>query len=776
MKRIGMALVWPLLLLPASVLAQNSVHVTWLWHLEQPIYWPAPNGGGLRYQTVWDSILAKRAGATHPLNDLDTIFGLDDRVAVYQYRVRDAVNDMRGQAEAGAQISYSGGLIENVQSLGAANQLGYTSSWKNALNEARSWTTSGGKPRLDIVQFSFHHGLLPLLDAAVVRKDLELYRAAYAETWGSTPMSRGLFPSEMAFSEHLIPTLVATGIEWVVVSNSHLSRACDGFPYLTTSENIPPPNLADVLNPAQPYYNGMRIDRGVEPRNAVPFAYVPHRARYVDPATGQESKIVVVPAAQAESWRDGYSCQGVAMLDALAPYNNTARPILLLLAHDGDNAWGGGFSYYRECIPTLVGSAASAGYSPTTIEQYLADHPVPTDDVVHVESGAWVNADGDFGAPTFLNWNRPLVDQTGSFDLATGWAEDERNWAIMVAATNEVLTADAAVGPARIDRILHPDNSGTLLEQAWHFLLGSLNSGYMYYGKVLDMELKPTVACNEAVARARTARGSSDDVGPTIWLPQRYPDNPGGLNFGPLYRYRQVIGERDFWVWTFAHDVSSIAAISLKVRVDQDGINAATDDVNETYAGGAGVGGWQTIPLTTRDFPGGNVFNDPEIDTSILPTAIADLYYAQVTGYSNALLDYYIEASDMLGHLSCTPIQHLFVADETPPSPTGVHWTPQAPYRTQTITIYSPNPGHLRWGVDSWQAPDPIYWPSNTLAWGDAGQAVETSLAGRHQGGRRCERAGRGLWLSRWRAAKLVDCMARVAARAAIRRRLTATS
>ena len=59
MLRLRIPFALPLLLcllVPSLVKANSSVHVTYLWHLEQPIYWPAPNTSGWRYQTVWDSI------------------------------------------------------------------------------------------------------------------------------------------------------------------------------------------------------------------------------------------------------------------------------------------------------------------------------------------------------------------------------------------------------------------------------------------------------------------------------------------------------------------------------------------------------------------------------------------------------------------------------------------------------------------------------------------------------------------------------------------------
>ena len=36
----------------------------------------------------------------------------------------------------------------------------------------------------------------------------------------------GFFPAEMVFTERAIPVLVKQGIEWVMVANNHISRAC----------------------------------------------------------------------------------------------------------------------------------------------------------------------------------------------------------------------------------------------------------------------------------------------------------------------------------------------------------------------------------------------------------------------------------------------------------------------------------------------------------------------------------------------------------------------
>jgi hypothetical protein len=717
-------------------LAEN-LHFSYLWHLEQPIYWPdqqvpAPD----RYESAWQSILRTDAGAVHPANNLRDIFSLPDRVAAYQYRVRDSINSIQWAAEAGAQVSYSGGLIENIASLGAVNQLGYTPTWFSSLRQARGWQTVGqSRPRCDIVVFPFHHPLLPLCDASAVRKEIQLYKAVYASAWGTAvPMSKGLFPPEMAFSTRLIPILADEDIDWVFVSGEHLSRSCTDFPVILGSGgiNCDPPNAADQINPAQTNYYRRTISRGCSPAEAAPFAFTPHRAQYVDPDTGTVSQVTIVPCSQSLGWDDGYAPLGLGGFNALQPFNDPARPMLVVLAHDGDNAWGGGYSYYVEATPNLVSQAQSAGYTATVVEEYLADHPVPAGDIVHIEDGAWVNADGDFGSPIMLNWNWPLVSATGLIDIAAGWAEDERNWAVITAAQNRVDTAEQIAGGCEINQILSPGPSATPAERAWHYFLASLNSGYMYYGTSLDMEVKPTIACNEAVehANAVIGDGASDATPPTIWLPQRHPWNPGGLNFGPQYGYQQHAAGTAFWIWTFVYDVSGLASVSLKYRIDADGLNPLNSTHNETYAGGAEVGPWQSIPMTQRPFPAGNVHNNPSIDFFEMPAYIADEYYTQLSGLSDVLIDYYVEAADNHGHVRRGPIQHVFIGDGGGVTPGDtVQLDPTPPVAGQTVTVrYNPagrplqNAAqvHIHYGFNNW---NPVISPDPPMAW-NAAEAV----------------------------------------------------
>ena len=113
------------LALASASSAWSQVHTTYLWHMQQPIYWPEQSvADPHRYQTAWESHQLKFSGGNnysdglaHPLNDLASIFGNDDRKAAYQFRPKDAVQSLFGHPEGGACVNYSGCLIENVDPL-----------------------------------------------------------------------------------------------------------------------------------------------------------------------------------------------------------------------------------------------------------------------------------------------------------------------------------------------------------------------------------------------------------------------------------------------------------------------------------------------------------------------------------------------------------------------------------------------------------------------------------------------------------------------------------
>ena len=47
--------------------------------------------------------------------------------------------------------------------------------------------------------------------------------------------------------------------------------------------------------------------------------------------------------------------------------------------------------------------------------------------------------------------------------------------------------------------------------------------------------------------------------------------------------------------------MSGLTSVTLKWRVDGDGENPLASTQNETYAGGAEVGAWNSMPMTRSD-------------------------------------------------------------------------------------------------------------------------------------------------------------------------------
>jgi hypothetical protein len=125
----------------------------------------------------------------------------------------------------------------------------------------------------------------------------------------------------------------------------------------------------------------------------------------------------------------------------------------------------------------------------------------------------------------------------------------------------------------------------------------------------------------------------------------------------------------------------------------------------------------------------------------MLPDYIATQYAAQVTGFDEQLVDYYVEAIDTKGNIEKSPIQHVYVGKTTNTGGGGttgnVSWTPENPGQDQTITITvsgATQGAKLHWGVKTnglnWQTPDPEYWPSGSLLFNGVGPAIESSMTG----------------------------------------------
>lgn len=657
------------------------VYIAFHWHMHQPIYWPG------------EDVLTTHQRGVYSYDLLDLFRA---RHGPYTSWPRNAIaaGKAAGLGSLGAQVSFSGSLIENLDHLARVEPS--FRDWAAPYREARGWKTAAGNPRLDLVAFGFHHPLMALVDYPDIRRQIRMHRDAVQKAFGAqVPPSRGIFPPENAFAEWMVPALVDEGLAWVMVDNIHFSRACRGYPWVA-GENLPPPNPADQTNPDPGGW--IQLQGLWAPSRESAWASRPHYVSLKDPDTGQimrtpegrEAKMIAVPASRYLGNEDGRGGFGALdyerVMSQFLPHNTDPRhPVLLVLHHDGDNYGGGTESYYHGNFQRFVEwvKANPERFVPTTVEDYLARFPPDPEDVIHVEPGSWSGADN--GDPEFHKWN-------GDPDQGTGYSPDRNSWGVLTAARNIVQTAAAAA----------PDDPrvGT----AWNWLLVSETSCYEYWDGTEMWDSHPTRGANQAVAVASAVLGAGkppDRTPPTIYAPQREPYNPGGIEWG------QQPMPRELSVWTYVHDASGLASVALEHRIEGTAPK------------------WVATPMTGRAIPSQTV---PK------PTWKAEEYTARLALPAGTLCTYRVAATDRAGNTARSFAQRVHIGDGAGPAPGPVPWKPREPAASDRVTIVSDRPGKLHWAVDGWIVPPKRWWPAGTTAWTD-GKAVETPLAEADGGG-----------------------------------------
>ena len=294
-----------------------------------------------------------------------------------------------------------------------------------------------------MVAFGEYHPLMPLIGYEDMRRQIRMHKATFDGNFSGN-YSKGMFPPENAFAEHMIPALVDEGIEWVLVDNVHFDRTCKNYPY-STSGNLYEPNRADVVN-SDPNDWKQLNNLWAPTKISAAWGHQPHYAEYINPETGISQKIIVVPSSRYLGHEDGCGGFGALLyedvMSQLESYNTDEdHPILVVLHHDGDNYGGGSDSYYGTNFDSFVTwlQSKSSRFECTTVQDYLDRFPPATDDIIHVEPGSWVGADN--GDPEFRKW----LGEPG----LNGYSPDRNSWSVITAASNAVRTAEQ----------MNPDNN-----------------------------------------------------------------------------------------------------------------------------------------------------------------------------------------------------------------------------------------------------------------------------------------------------------------------------
>ncbi|MHC9542445.1 MAG: hypothetical protein AB9903_23280 [Vulcanimicrobiota bacterium] len=590
------------------------------------------------------------------------------------YAIEAMQKDMSKYPHFGFQVSYTGSLAENLEKT-AERGLWPGKGWNTHYKTIRDTTsTPFGNPRLDLVNIGYNHPLMGLIasgheDGKVNNdKDIELqikmHQQAVEKLFGGT-ISKGFFPPEMAFSERMIPALKKVGVEWAMVDNLHFDRANQD--YQNPGDGLKPPNKADMRNPGAHSYETLPNDLA-KTHQVSPDALRPHYVKHIDPVTGNEELMVVVPEERSLSSyiqkdRDAGKLQDI--ITKFQKYNTDPNhPLFVLYATDGDNNGSNSGEFHRN-VPIDMATRYPNDVVFTTVSDYLELFPPEKPklssgnegvkqyqggDVVHVEDGSWWGA--NLGDPQFSKW----IDDPAY----TGYSPKNNSWATLTAAKNEVITADqlepAGNTKESIGNIISGGGSET--EKAWHGLLVGQTSCYEYWEPGNILSYSSVKGANMAVDHARNViskHGKEEDkVGPSVFLPMHHPYNPKGF-------------PGSFNVVTYAYDVNGVKSVKVKYRVDEDG---KLDRPEDFKFEGRDVKKWDgEVSMNKLPFP--DLPNKPPVWVD--PTARADVYRTKVElnlpeSSPGGMVQYYVEAEDNLGNITRSPLQNVFVnnAAESP--------------------------------------------------------------------------------------------------------------
>lgn len=596
---------------------------------------------------------AAMGGGIMPHDDLVSYYTPDAKTGAYQYWPMQVANEMQSFSGAKGQVhvTMSGAVINNVQTLTTLQNVpGYSNpnwgqSWANTFSTLK---TANNYRTLDTIHFSGHHTMGPLVGPDYFLKELIYQNVTLAQPYflgGSFVSSKGYFPTELGFSERLIPTLAKLGVQWSVLGNNHYSRTLKDYPYATydaTGDTLTsPPNRADLRNTSA---SGSWVAAGMAHEqqvivNKFPFASTPHLVRHVDAQTGAVTQIAGVPVSQNGSWLEGW--EGSTTVDEIAPYAAQEPRQFFVVAHDGDNSGGraGALSTWQAGYnTTCTGNGYCLG-----IDEYLRQTPIPAGDVQHAQDGSWVDTRDSSSDPTWYHWHLPFLIWKGQFadfnrvnglNLAPktnlkgvqegatvsfeyGWHYLERNFALLQAALNYAKTAEQVwldghpnhwKPTTTLDsQVTHAGNQlnpwmmsypvkgnaandyaggANPAELAWYFVLPAMDSGFGYYDENKDDSVKPTLAFNNSLAFSKpyvAANLASDRTGPSAWWPQRYPYNPGSANGSKAEGWTVQHYSNDFAIYTYAFDVSGISSATVKIRVHASNNIDGSDDTYKVY-------------------------------------------------------------------------------------------------------------------------------------------------------------------------------------------------
>jgi alpha-amylase/alpha-mannosidase (GH57 family) len=355
-----------------------------------------------------------------------------------------------------------------------------------------AYQEAAGRGQIEVSTSPYFHPILPLLTnsdtARIAAGDTVLPRRRFAhpeDAWeqvlsgvakhervfGTRP--RGMWCSEQAVGEDVLPLLMKAGLEWTIGDQTVLSRSLTGS--AARSGAAREGAAARGGSPA-------RGDTGTPggAADAPTSAYTPYLLRR------EEGEMAIVFRDHTLSDLIGFGYQSWDSRDAAHDLLGRIRAIgaagapLVTIALDGENAW----EYYphdgRDFLHHLYdGLAADPGIRCVTVSEYLDRHPA-TESLDWLHTGSWIGGDlrtwsGDPGHNTA--WDL-LHDAR---DLAASRRSPADDGSRRTAAQDPAGSAPGSgAGRPEADAAASADLP-TAVEAAWHHVLVAEGSDWFWW-------------------------------------------------------------------------------------------------------------------------------------------------------------------------------------------------------------------------------------------------------------------------------------------------------
>ena len=309
--------------------------------------------------------------------------------------------------------------------------------------------------RVELTTSPYFHPILPLLinsdSARIARGDIPLppRRFAHPEdaaeqvergmraherVFGARP--RGMWCSEQAVGEDVIPLLTGAGVEWTISDEGVLSRSL-GTEILRSDGG-------HVLDP-QLLYRPYRLEREERTLDIV------FRDRILSDLLGFTYRSWGPQDAAANLiWR---------LREARKSLASSSEPHLVTIALDGENAW----EYYARDGHDFLGHlyeglSRDPGFRCVTVGEFLGEHRAPRK-LPWLHTGSWINAD--------------LSTWTG--DPAHGAAWD------LLHQARDFVAARRSPSAHAVDQTADPTTDQTPAEEAWQHILVAEGSDWFWW-------------------------------------------------------------------------------------------------------------------------------------------------------------------------------------------------------------------------------------------------------------------------------------------------------